>query len=97
MSSLSIDIWVDDDETSLVLIGELDLATVGQFLEAMESATDHGKVAVVVDARGLTFCDSVGLRGLMSAPSRGPLALRPSDALERLLKMTQTEAAFHII
>ncbi len=97
MSSLTIDISTDGNETEVVLIGDLDLATTGQFLAAMEAATEHGRLAVTVDARRLAFCDSVGLRALLSAPSPGPLAVRASEQLERLLKMTETDQAFRLL
>lgn len=50
---------------TLVLRGELDLATTAGFEAKAEELVAAGTVRLVVDLSGLTFCDSVGLNGLV--------------------------------
>ncbi|GAB3149038.1 hypothetical protein GCM10027258_45020 [Amycolatopsis stemonae] len=52
-----------DRTTLLVVVGDIDLATVAIFVECVETAVKPGD-AVVVDLGGVTFCSGVGLRAL---------------------------------
>jgi anti-sigma B factor antagonist len=57
--------------------GELDLDTMGELNEAL--AVGNGAATTVVDLRGLTFIDSSGVSGVLSA------ARRARDVGERLV------------
>ena len=57
--------------------GELDLDTMGELNEAL--AVGNGAATTVVDLRGLTFIDSSGVSGVLSA------ARRARDGGERLV------------
>jgi anti-sigma B factor antagonist len=98
MTELTISIADDGDRPLVVVRGELDAATAPQLDEALVTAA-HGQTAqLVVDAEGITFCDSTGLRSLLLAPGRRPLVLRsPSERLRHLLKITDTAERFDII
>lgn len=54
-----------DDGTSFQVVGDLDLATVNTFFEAVRGAGPfEGDVSI--DLSGVTFMDSTGLRSLMT-------------------------------
>jgi anti-sigma B factor antagonist len=48
--------------TTVVVAGELDLATADSFTDAIRTGLDQGPV--VIDLAGLTFMDSAGVRAL---------------------------------
>src|SRR5688572_373686 len=50
--------------------GELDLAGVGRFEDAVDSAVTDGADRVVIDLRNLTFMDSSGLRSMVMIDAR---------------------------
>ncbi|TDD12959.1 STAS domain-containing protein [Nonomuraea diastatica] len=54
----------------LVLKGELDFSTTPRLLEAVSDALTGGTANLLIDAGGLTFCDSHGLEGLLEAQKR---------------------------
>ena len=98
MSQLTVELRTEDDRTVVEVVGELDLSTVQELADAFERADRSGGRTLVLDASGLTFCDSAGLRVLMEARHRGAIALRsPSDALRRLLELTGTADRFEVI
>jgi len=53
-------------EKQLSYSGSLDMATVSHFLETLHQA-GHGVDKLVVDMSGVTFIDSTGVRGLVTA------------------------------
>lgn len=59
----------DPDTATLVLRGELDLATTAGFEARSEELVAAGRIRLVVDLSELTFCDSIGLNGLVRAKS----------------------------
>lgn len=58
------------DADLLILTGELDLATTTVLEEKVEALLAADRVRLVVDLSALTFCDSVGLNGLVRAKNR---------------------------
>lgn len=81
------------DGTELLHIsGELDLATVPLFEEAVRDR--DGRTQVVVDASGLAFVDVVGVEALVRCHERlvaeggGLLVQHPSRPLRRILELT---------
>ena len=81
-----------DDTVVLALMGELDIATVGQLIEA--AAPVLPATQLVLDLEQLEFMESSGLRALMNLDLRArregwALSLaRPQPAVMRLLKLS---------
>jgi anti-sigma B factor antagonist len=71
-----VTVSTDDGVRVVAVSGELDLDTMGELNEALSVA--NGMATTVVDLRGLTFIDSSGVSGLLSA------ARRARDVGERL-------------
>jgi anti-anti-sigma factor len=70
----------DDGWTTVTVAGELDLATVPQFAEAVRGALDaHG---VVIDLASVSFMDSAGVRALNTA-------FREAEASGRSLRIRE--------
>jgi anti-sigma B factor antagonist len=91
-----LDIEIRDD--LVVLRGDLDMETVGDFAKQLE--TIEG--TVVLDLKGVSFLDSTGLQSLVrareAARQRGDdLSLRnPSTAVSRVLDVTNMWESFAI-
>ena len=83
----------DAGTTVLVLTGEIDLLVVREFEEAQGSAP----VSVdAIDAGAVTYIGSIGLALLLrwATPAGGPLPLRSSPQLDRVLELTQLAGLF---
>jgi anti-sigma B factor antagonist len=52
-------------ETTVTLIGELDIASLARFHDEAVKELEPGVETVVLDLAGLTFCDSSGLGSLL--------------------------------
>jgi anti-sigma B factor antagonist len=81
-----------DAAAHVVLVGELDLATVGVAEEAMKRV-DGDAGTLVLDLRGLNFLDSSGLRMILSAADssdRGPrvFVVRGPAQVDRVFELT---------
>jgi anti-sigma B factor antagonist len=91
---LSITVDRHGDTTIVAVAGELDLHTSDQLTQAVGRALDTGPTAVELEASGLRFADSAGLRALLVArddAQRRGATLRlteVSEPLDRLLEMT---------
>lgn len=59
-----------DTPTTLVLRGELDLATVTELDRQVDRQLAAGRTRLAVDLAEVTFCDSTGLNGLVRAKNR---------------------------
>ena len=77
--------------------GELDLSTAARLCRAIQAGAAGASLRrrIMIDLTELEFCDSSGLRALMSAAreievlgGRAALTVRPDSALDRLLEMT---------
>jgi len=83
----------------VALRGELDIATVAKVAEAMDDLEPQadGVRQIVLDLRGLSFMDVLGLNELIKqneyARSNGHnlTVVRGSDAIHRMLKLTGVE------
>jgi anti-sigma B factor antagonist len=93
---LSVDV-VQQGRTALVALrGELDLLTISKVAEVVEALdpSPEGVRHMVLDLRGLTFIDVLGLRELikqneLARTNNHNLAIvRGSPAIERLLSLT---------
>jgi anti-anti-sigma factor len=86
-----------ENEVTVVLRGELDLATAPAAERALTLAGDGGKKAIVVDLSGLTFMDSTGLRLVLALHRRcqaepRKLVIRPGPpAVQRVFEVTNVE------
>jgi anti-sigma B factor antagonist len=80
-----------DGTTLVTIVGAIDLTTAPDLRQAMHCAVDGGASRIVVDLRGVEFCDSIGLGTFAYAhnhctASGGSLHLAsPSPFLARLL------------
>jgi anti-anti-sigma factor len=92
--------------TALVALrGELDLVTVSKVAEVLDGLEPQadGVRHVVLDLRGLTFMDVVGLRELLrqneyARANRHNLAVvRGTDAIHRVLELTDVEGQLVIV
>ena len=93
---LSVDV-VQQGRTALVALhGELDLVTISKVAEVVETLdpSPDGVRHMVLDLRGLTFMDVLGLRELINqnelarANHHNLAIVRGSPAIERLLALT---------
>jgi anti-anti-sigma factor len=89
-------------ETTIVLVGELDLASSGILDGAAQSLLPL-TAPVVVDVAGLTFIDSTGLRSLlrlhedsMAASGVGIRLTNVNVAVHRLLELTGLLGTFEV-
>ena len=73
---------------TITLGGELDLATVEQARDALQSVPEG--TAIVLDLTGLTFIDSTGLGLIADAANQagGQLSVIPDVRTRRLLDLT---------
>lgn len=91
---LDISVYREANETIVVLTGEIDLHTAPRLSAAVDDALAEDPVRVVLDMRGVTFCDSRGLGTLVilaraAARSRAVLVLANlGDFLKRLLAVS---------
>ncbi|MEA2169693.1 MAG: hypothetical protein QOF76_2993 [Solirubrobacteraceae bacterium] len=60
----------DRERVSVVLRGELDLATAPLASKALDEVLPAGFAKVTIDLSGLTFIDSTGMRQLVAASRR---------------------------
>ena len=100
MSPNNVHARIERDRSGRTLIiaeGELDLGTVTTLRRALALAAEYDDGPLTLDARGITFCDSTGLRLLLAPPADATLRLRdPSEPLRRLLELTGTIERFDV-
>jgi anti-sigma B factor antagonist len=83
-----------DGDAVIALDGELDLASAPDLAELAGELVRHGAGNIIVDARRLSFCDSSGLRILVSIanhlrPTGGRVAIvNPQPTVLRVLELT---------
>ena len=86
----------------LLLVGEIDMATVDDLREATTQLVGESAERIVLDFGGVTFCDSQGLSVLISlhrevAAAGGRLVLANlGEFMERLLEITGLRGAFEV-
>jgi anti-sigma B factor antagonist len=102
--NLSIDVSREGDRAVLRLDGELDLASVPQFEDAVENvSTDDAPATIVLDLRGLEFIDSTGLRAILTQEERSAergqtfALVRGTEQVQRLMQMTRVDEHLRII
>ncbi|GLW08153.1 anti-sigma factor antagonist [Microtetraspora sp. NBRC 13810] len=102
MTTLSVRTTHHDDYSVLALNGELDMTSTSSLLSAVDEVLASGRRRLVVDAGGLTFCDSHGLDTLVKAQQKvvradGTMELtHVHGVLRRVLEITKLARAFTI-
>jgi anti-sigma B factor antagonist len=100
LGALAIDLVREDDTATLVLQGELDIASAPALEEHLGTIEEDAPPRVVIDLGGVAFIDSTGLRVLLQANARAAeraheLVLRPgAAAVQRVFETTGVSAAF---
>jgi anti-anti-sigma factor len=97
---LSVDSSIADDGRTgrLSLSGELDLNGVDAASAALDELAARDVTAIEVDASGLTFLDSSGLRALLAGREQLQAkgvhlrVVNPSASITRVLDMTGTRS-----
>jgi anti-sigma B factor antagonist len=89
-AGLTVDSRVRTGRTWLVLVGELDLATMPVFADALASALAKRPVVVELDLTGLGFIDARGIDAIAAASARmsgwgGLLAVRHAHGIVQRL------------
>lgn len=98
----STTVFNDGSQAVVVLRGELDMATVGEFEQAL-SEVEQSVKSVVLDLKNLSFVDCSGLHSFISAQKRitaagGRLAFtRGPLQIERLFTLTQVSSFFEFV
>ncbi|MFI7637784.1 STAS domain-containing protein [Nonomuraea sp. NPDC049400] len=92
----------DSDRCIVALDGELDICSAPCLLAAVDEALAGERRNLLVEATGLTFCDSHGLEALLQAQREvtdagGTMELAHlHDRVRRLLELTGLTRAFTI-
>jgi len=93
---LSVVAAVDNGVARITIRGELDLDRADVVADQLSDLPAQGVTAVVIDASGLSFIDSSGLRALLTAREQleeAGVSLQVTDlspAVERVLDITGT-------
>jgi anti-sigma B factor antagonist len=61
-SEFKVEVEHGANAATLIVTGEIDIATVGQLEQAREDALAHDPRELLIDLRGVTFIDSSGLK-----------------------------------
>ena len=92
VEGLEVEVLTGTSETVLRVVGDLDLATEAMLRAPLVEAAESGR-RVVVDASGLGFVDSTGLRTLLigrkhcEAAGSSLVLQDPSPGLRRLVEV----------
>jgi anti-sigma B factor antagonist len=90
----------DDGGCTVSVSGEVDIATVEEFVEAAEACLNGGATIVEIDLGGVTFIDSSGLGALVRIRNQAReggaevLLANVPATVDRLLEVTGLAAAF---
>lgn len=98
----STTVFNDGSRAVVVLNGELDMATVGEFEKAL-TEVELSAQSIVLDLSSLEFIDCSGLHSFISAQNRitaagGRLAfIRGQRQIERIFTLTQVSSYFQFV
>lgn len=82
------------------VVGDLDLATAPNLVEAIPSQQPGGTVRIAFDLAGVRFIDSSGLRAMLQVrrdDAADLVLVAPSSAVTELLAITRLADAFTIV
>ena len=86
---------ISGSTATIVLQGQVDLVSVGEFDRSLEACRTAGCAYITVDMSQVTFLDSVGLRALLAPlrhlPIESLVVRAPSAQVRRLLQLTGLE------
>lgn len=91
----------DDDTITVVVAGELDLLTSGEFETVLDAAADRA-ANVFVDLSAVSFADSTALTVLVKSHvrlterERRLVIARPSDTVQRVLELSGLVGVLHV-
>ena len=93
MAELELVSRLHDDGASVVVRGEVDMATAPQLRETLLGLVDDGASKIALDCRGLEFLDSSGIGVLIAVRNRlgeqGSLTLEaPPAHVRKVLELT---------
>ena len=100
--NLRIEVADTTSPTTVVLTGEIDIATSRRVREALIAISNSGENKVVVDMTNVTFMDSTGLAALVGPLKRfrsmnGQIVLRgPTGSVRKVLELTGLTRVFTI-
>ena len=100
--NLRIEVANTTSPTTVVLTGELDIATAPRLREALIAVSNHGETNVIVDMANVTFMDSTGLAALVGPLKRfrsmnGQIVLRsPGRGVRKVLEISGLTRVFTI-
>ena len=101
-SPLAIEVTADGDQGTVVLTGEIDLATQANLRTVLTDLVVAGQIHLVVDLAGVSFIDSTGLGVLIGARRRvhalhGSVRLvNVNDQVMRVFEITGLDRVFDI-
>jgi anti-sigma B factor antagonist len=84
----------DDTEPVIIVEGELDMNGTDWFTACVTAALENQPRSIAIDARGLTFMDSSGLRSMLIARAAAEEAgvpfriTQPSPAVRHMVERT---------
>lgn len=98
---LEVDMLATGPSILARLEGDLDAASAPVLIGAIEPAIKQGASSVVLDCSALRFCDSSGLRALVTLhkmlPDGTNLSLvRTSDLVREVLRVTALDGLFEV-
>jgi anti-sigma B factor antagonist len=102
MIAFDVEVTSADNRVIVRPVGELDLATADELEAALKGSTD-GHRQLIVDLRGLSFMDSVGLDLLLRwarlAGERGVAfrVVRGARPVDRVFDLTNTRSRFDFV
>ena len=102
MADLELESRQSDDGASVVVRGEVDMATAPQLRDTLLGLVDGGATRIALDCRGLEFLDSSGIGELVGSYTTvtnrgGKLKLLHLPAkLNELLHVTQLITVFEV-
>jgi anti-anti-sigma factor len=88
--AFAIDIIPDRERAVIAPRGELDLATIGQLAAAVDALVADGWAALVLDLRGLSFIDSIGLSFAIRQSARRDVRVQLVDGTGAVSQLFDT-------
>ena len=103
MSLLTLDTQAADGFVTLVLRGELDIASAPQVEDALSELEAGRPPVLVIDLRSLDFMDSTGLRTVVGADARAReqgrrvAIVRGPEPVDRIFSVTRLNERLQMI
>ena len=100
--SLRIEVANTTSPTTVMLTGEIDVATAPRVRDALIAVSNGGETKVIVDMTNVTFMDSTGLAALVGPLKRfrsmnGQIVLRsPARSVRKVLEISGLTRVFTI-